>query len=94
MNTTYDIYSSLGFIGSLIIHQSSGHMFGGLLLFEAIPDGLNLDLIQSSSTQNRYANGSSHHQIILDLMTTAIPSIRTNGLTYHYFDQTGNQTTI
>lgn len=94
MNTNYDIYRNLGFIGNVEIRLGRNQFYGALTLFEAVPDGVNLELVNSTNVQNTYKLATTHHQTIVDLLNTVIPNLRNNDLTYHYSDENDNQTII
>jgi hypothetical protein len=94
MTTTYNIYSSSGFIGFCFIFNNGQSSQGGLSLFETIGIGGNIMMYQQATKYKNYPLVTTDIVIIRDLMQTCIPSLRTNGLTYSAVDNNGQSQTI
>jgi hypothetical protein len=89
MTQTFTIYSSNGFIGFCFIYTNGNFIQGGLSLFETVDMNGNTMMYQQSGKYDIYGTNLTNLDIIRDLMLKAIPSLRTNGLTYSATDNNG-----
>jgi len=94
MTTTYDIFSNLGFIGFCIIYNNGQVVQGNLLLFETVTLGNNTFMNQHSNNNKFFPLNTADLNVIQDLMLVAIPTLRTNGLSYRAVDSNGHSHVI
>jgi hypothetical protein len=74
MRTSYNIYSSVGFIGFCVIYTNKKNIQANLLLFEGV-NGENLSKNgQKPDIAGSYSLNTSDHHILSDLMSKALPS--------------------
>jgi len=95
MTKTYTINSTNGFIGFITIYNNGSFIQGAVYLYETVQiyNG-NTMMYQQGGKQNTYNLSIIDIDIIRDLMTTAIPSLRSNGLTYTAIDNGGIVQTV
>jgi hypothetical protein len=94
MTRTYTIYSSNGFIGFCLIYGNQQFTQGTLYLFETVTIGNQTMMYQQASKHQLYPSSTIEIDIIRDLMYQVVPSLRTNGLTYSAFNNTGKSESI
>jgi hypothetical protein len=81
MRTSYNIYSSFGFIGFCVIYHSEKTVQAHLLLFETVSLG-KPEEDHLPDTGKNYPLKTADADIIKDLMSSAIPTLGKNGLKY------------
>lgn len=81
MRTSYNIYSSFGFIGFCVIYHSDKTIQANLLLFETFSSGNISDGEQPDGGKN-FPLKTSDLDILKNLMSAAVPSLGKNGMKY------------
>ncbi|MFC2138620.1 hypothetical protein ACFLTE_10625 [Bacteroidota bacterium] len=95
MKTTFNIYSSAGFIGfCFIVNYNEQLVQGGLTIYETFEIEGNTMMYPQSTKYNLYPINKSELDIIRDLIQSLIPTFRTNDLTYSAIDNKGQKQTI